>query len=87
MQQQIHVQKAEITQLSKEVVELQKIAKQQQEKINQLQQKTLLQEKGTKRNNIKIDCLAEENEEKTTSQIVVDLIESTMYLNIKKKTF
>ncbi len=51
IQQQLHTTKAEVGQLSNEVSELEKVVKQQQFEIQELQQKTGFQEILSKRNN------------------------------------
>ncbi len=76
---QIIVQGAEIKQLHTQVSVLENTIKKQQDDIN------VLREKLSKRNNIKIDGLVEDGNEKNTKEVVTDFTKSNMHLNIKNE--
>ncbi len=66
--QRLHVAEAEFKQMDREVKTLTDTVKEQQQ-ITELKQKSYIQEKVSRRNNIKIDGLAEKGNEDTGTVI------------------
>ncbi len=85
LQQQLIVQGVEIKQLHTQVSVLENTIKKQQDDINVLKESLIHQEKLAKRNNIKIDGLEENHNEKNTKEVVTVFIKSNMHLKIKNE--
>ncbi len=80
--QRLHVAEAELKQMDREVKTLNDTVKQQQQQITELKQKSYVQEKVSRRNNIKIDGLAEkENED--TGTLVKDFLKENLRLDLQ----
>ncbi len=79
--QRLHVAEAELKQMDREVKTLNDTVKQQQQ-ITELKPKSYVQEKVSRRNNIKIDGLAEkENED--TGTLIKDFLKDNLRLDLQ----
>ncbi len=80
--QRLHVAEADLKQMDREVKTLTDTVKQQQQQITELKQKSYVQEKVSRRNSIKIDGLAEkENED--TGTVIKDFLKENLRLDLQ----
>ncbi len=80
--QRLHVAEAELKQIDREIKTLTDTVKQQPQQITELKQKSYIQEKVSRRNNIKIDGLAEkENED--TGTLIKDFLKENLRLDLQ----